>query len=57
MIFGASARENIRYGRPDATDAQIEAAAQAAAAADFIDKLPEGYDTFLGERGARLSGE
>ena len=56
MIFGASARENIRYGRPDATDAQIEAAAQAAAAADFIDKLPEGYDTFLGERGARLSG-
>ena len=48
MIFGASARENIRYGRPDATDAQIEAAAQAAAADDFIDKLPEGYDTFLG---------
>jgi ATP-binding cassette subfamily B protein len=56
MIFGASARENIRYGRHDATDAEIEAAAQAAAADEFIRKLPEGYDTFLGERGARLSG-
>jgi ATP-binding cassette subfamily B protein len=56
MIFGASARENIRYGRPGASDAEIEAAARAAAADDFIRKLPEGYDTFLGERGARLSG-
>ena len=56
MIFGASARENIRYGRPGASDADIEAAARAAAADDFIRKLPEGYDTFLGERGARLSG-
>jgi ATP-binding cassette subfamily B protein len=56
MIFGASARENIRYGRPDASDAEIEAAARAAAADDFIRKLPEGYDTYLGERGARLSG-
>ena len=56
MIFGASARENIRYGRPDATDAEIEAAARAAAADEFIGKLPEGYDTFLGEKGARLSG-
>jgi ATP-binding cassette subfamily B protein len=56
MIFGASARENIRYGRPDASDADIEAAASAAAADEFIRKLPEGYDTFLGERGARLSG-
>ena len=56
MIFGASARENIRYGRPGASDAEIEAAAQAAAADEFIGKLPEGYDTFLGERGARLSG-
>jgi ATP-binding cassette, subfamily B, bacterial len=56
MIFGASARENIRYGRPGASDAEIEAAAQAAAADEFIRKLPEGYDTFLGERGARLSG-
>jgi ATP-binding cassette subfamily B protein len=56
MLFGASARENIRYGRPAATDAEIEAAAVAAAADDFIRKLPEGYDTFLGERGTRLSG-
>ena len=56
VLFGASARENIRYGRPDATDAEIEAAAQAAAADGFIRGLPEGYDTFLGERGARLSG-
>jgi ATP-binding cassette subfamily B protein len=56
MIFGASARENIRYGRPGASDAEIEAAARAAAAHDFIRKLPEGYDTYLGERGARLSG-
>ena len=56
MIFGASARENIRYGRPGASDAEIEAAGRAAAADEFIGKLPEGYDTFLGERGARLSG-
>ncbi len=56
MIFGASARENIRYGRPEASDAEIEAAARAAAADEFIRRLPEGYDTFLGERGARLSG-
>ncbi len=56
MIFGASARENIRYGRPDASDAEIEEAARAAAADEFIRKLPQGYDTFLGERGARLSG-
>ncbi len=56
MIFGASARENIRYGRPGASDAEIEAAARAAAADEFIGKLPEGYDTFLGEKGARLSG-
>ena len=56
MIFGASARENIRYGRPDASDAEIGDAARAAAADEFITRLPEGYDTFLGERGARLSG-
>lgn len=56
VLFGASARENIRYGRPAATDAEIEAAAQAAGADDFIRKLPQGYDTFLGERGTRLSG-
>jgi ATP-binding cassette, subfamily B, bacterial len=56
VLFGASARENIRYGRPTATDAEIEAAARAAGADTFIRQLPDGYDTFLGERGTRLSG-
>jgi ATP-binding cassette, subfamily B, bacterial len=56
VLFGASARENIRYGRPTATDAEVEAAAVAAAADEFLRKLPQGYDTFLGERGTRLSG-
>ncbi|HUY84851.1 MAG TPA: ATP-binding cassette domain-containing protein, partial [Steroidobacteraceae bacterium] len=56
VLFGASARENIRYGRPGASDADIEAAARAAAADEFLCKLPQGYDTFLGERGTRLSG-
>ena len=56
VLFGASARENIRYGRPGASDAEIEAAAIAAAADEFLRKLPNGYDTFLGERGTRLSG-
>ncbi|MFK7762185.1 MAG: ABC transporter transmembrane domain-containing protein [Roseobacter sp.] len=56
VIFAASARENIRFGRPDATDAEIEAAAQAAAAHDFITALPEGYASYLGERGVMLSG-
>jgi len=56
VLFGASARENIRYGRPTASDAEIEAAARAAEADGFIRTLPEGYDTFLGERGTRLSG-
>jgi ATP-binding cassette, subfamily B, bacterial len=56
VLFGATARENIRYGRPGASDADIEAAARAAAADTFIRQLPEGYDTFLGERGTRLSG-
>ncbi len=56
VLFGASARDNIRYGRPDASDAAIESAAKAAAADEFIRALPEGYDTFLGERGTRLSG-
>jgi ATP-binding cassette subfamily B protein len=56
VLFGASARENIRYGKPGATDAEIEAAAVAAAADEFLRKLPQGYDTFLGERGTRLSG-
>ncbi|MFQ5634027.1 MAG: ABC transporter transmembrane domain-containing protein [Gammaproteobacteria bacterium] len=56
VIFGASARENIRFGRPGASDAEVEAAARAAAAEAFIRVLPDGYDTFLGERGTRLSG-
>ncbi|MGC3981935.1 MAG: ABC transporter transmembrane domain-containing protein [Steroidobacteraceae bacterium] len=56
VLFGATARENIRYGRPDASDAEIEQAARAAAAHDFITQLPQGYDTYLGERGTRLSG-
>ncbi len=56
VIFAASARENIRFGRPDATDAEVAAAADAAAAADCIDRLPQGYDTWLGERGVMLSG-
>jgi ATP-binding cassette subfamily B protein len=55
-IFSTSALENIRYGRPDATDADVFAAAHAAFAHDFISALPEGYYTFLGERGVRLSG-
>jgi ATP-binding cassette subfamily B protein len=56
VLFGASARENIAYGRPGSSDAQIEAAARAAAADEFLRTLPAGYDTFLGERGTRLSG-
>jgi ATP-binding cassette, subfamily B, bacterial len=56
VIFSSSAMENIRYGKPDATDAEVKAAAQAAFAHEFLAALPEGYDTFLGERGVRLSG-
>jgi ATP-binding cassette subfamily B protein len=56
VIFATSARENIRFGRPEASDAEVEAAARAAAAHDFITGLPEGYDSFLGERGVMLSG-
>jgi ATP-binding cassette subfamily B protein len=56
VLFGASARDNIRYGRPGASDDEIEAAAVAAAADGFLRNLPQGYDTFLGERGTRLSG-
>ncbi|NRF68373.1 ATP-binding cassette domain-containing protein [Aquincola sp. S2] len=55
-VFSTSALENIRYGRPEASDAEVIAAAKAAFAHDFISALPEGYDTFLGERGVRLSG-
>ena len=56
IIFGASARDNLRYGDWSATDDQLWAAAEAANAAEFLRKLPEGLDTFLGEGGARLSG-
>ena len=56
VIFAASARENVRFGRPEADDDAVRAAAAAAGAAAFIDALPDGYDTFLGEKGARLSG-
>ncbi|SDG69037.1 ABC transporter transmembrane domain-containing protein [Alloyangia pacifica] len=56
VIFAASARDNIRFGRPEASDAEVEAAARAAAAHDFLSALPEGYDTYLGERGVMLSG-
>lgn len=56
VLFGESARENIRLGRPGATDEEVEQAAIAAAAHEFIQELPEGYDSFLGERGLRLSG-
>ena len=56
VIFAASARENIRFGRPEASDAEVEAAARAAAAHEFIARLPQGYDTYVGERGVMLSG-
>jgi ATP-binding cassette subfamily B protein len=56
VLFGESARENIRYGRPAAGNFDVEQAAVAAAADEFISELPDGYDTFLGERGTRLSG-
>lgn len=56
VIFAASARDNIRFGRLDATDAEVEAAGQAAAAHEFIAALPDGYDSYLGERGVMLSG-
>jgi ATP-binding cassette subfamily B protein len=55
VIFGTTAWENIRYGRPDASDSDIRAAAKAAHV-DFVERLPNGYDTFLGEKGIRLSG-
>ena len=56
VIFSASALDNIRYGKPQASDAEVMAAAQAAFAHEFLQALPEGYATFLGERGVRLSG-
>ena len=56
VIFSNSALENIRYGKPEATDEEVRLAAEAAFAHEFISTLPQGYDTFLGERGLRLSG-
>ena len=56
VIFATTARENIRFGRPDASDAEVEVAARAAAAHDFIMALPEGYGAQVGERGVMLSG-
>jgi ATP-binding cassette subfamily B protein len=56
VIFAATARDNIRFGRPEASDGEVEAAARAAAAHDFLARLPDGYDTYVGERGVMLSG-
>jgi ATP-binding cassette, subfamily B, bacterial len=56
VIFAADASENIRYGRPEASEAEVRAAAEAAAATEFLDRLPEGFATHLGEKGVRLSG-
>ena len=56
MIFSANAWDNIRYGRPDASDDEVREAAKAAAATEFLEKLPDGFDSFLGEKGVRLSG-
>jgi ABC-type multidrug transport system fused ATPase/permease subunit len=56
LLFGTSVRENIAYGRPSASDAEIIAAARAAGAHDFVEALPDGYATPIGERGVRLSG-
>ena len=56
VIFAASVLENVRYGRPEATDAEVQAACEAAYATDFVERLPDRYASFLGERGVRLSG-
>jgi ATP-binding cassette, subfamily B, bacterial len=56
VIFSANAWANLRYGRPEASDEEVRAAADAAAASEFLDRLPQGFDTFLGEKGVRLSG-
>lgn len=56
VIFAASVAENIRYGRPGATDTEVREACEAAYASEFVDRLPDGYGSFLGERGIRLSG-
>jgi ATP-binding cassette subfamily B protein len=56
VIFSGSIADNIRYGRPDASDDEVRRAAEAAAAAEFVDRLPQGYATLVGERGVTLSG-
>jgi ATP-binding cassette, subfamily B, bacterial len=56
VVFSADAWENIRYGRPGASDNEVRLAAEAASAAGFLDALPDGFNTFLGEKGVRLSG-
>jgi ATP-binding cassette subfamily B protein len=56
VIFATTARENIRFGRPDASDREVERAAEVALAAEFIEPMPQGYDTRIGERGVTLSG-
>ena len=56
VIFADDVWSNIRYGRPEATDREVRAAAEAAAAAEFVERLPDGYGTFLGDRGTQLSG-
>jgi subfamily B ATP-binding cassette protein MsbA len=56
MLFSSSIKENIAYGRMDASDSEIQAAAEAANAREFIEAMPEGYSTLVGERGVKLSG-
>ena len=56
VVFAATARENIRFGRPDASDAEVERAADLAHASEFIRSLPDGFEAQLGERGVKLSG-
>jgi len=56
VLFGGTIRDNIRYGRPDVSDEEVIAAAKAAQGAEFIDALPDGYDTVIGQRGVTLSG-
>ena len=56
ILFSGTIRDNIRYGKPNASQADVEAAAQKAQASEFIDKLPDGYDSLVGQRGVNLSG-
>jgi ATP-binding cassette subfamily B protein len=56
VIFAASVLENVRYGRPEASDAEVRAACEAAHASEFVERLPDRYESYLGERGVRLSG-